>query len=137
MIKFKPQDFIVEEKIASSIAAEGSHRLYLLQKSDWNTLDLIRQLSRSLSIPFVKFSYGGKKDRHALTSQYITIQDPQDFSRKGKGFLLKSQGFLARPMGPDLMAGNAFTITLRNLKSLELVEKNFQEIKQSGFPNFF
>jgi len=137
MIKSIPEDFIVEEKADLPLRKKGEYRVYLLQKSHWNTLDLIHLLSRSLSLPLEKFSYGGKKDKHGLTQQFITIQDQRDYSREGKNFTLKSRGFMERPMGPDLIQGNSFTITMRNLGGLDLLEKNINEVKKSGFPNFF
>lgn len=137
MIKSIPEDFIVEEKAALPVQPRGQHRVYLLKKSHWNTLDLIRYLSRSLSLPVDKFSYGGKKDRHGLTYQFIAVQDQADFSREGKDFTLESRGFMDRPMSPDLITGNAFTVTMRNLKDLAPIDKNVAEVKKTGFPNFF
>ncbi len=137
MIKAKPEDFVVEERANLRLEPRGQHRVYLLRKSHWNTLDLIRYLSRSLSLPFDKFSYGGKKDRHGLTYQFMAIQDQADFSRGGKEFALESRGFMDRPMSPDLISGNTFTVTIRNLEDLRPIEKNVEEVKKSGFPNFF
>lgn len=88
MIKSLPQDFIVEEKADLPLQPKGQFRIYLLRKSGWNTLDHIHFLSHSLSIPVTKFSYGGKKDRHGLTSQFLTLEDRRDFSQEGKKFFL-------------------------------------------------
>ncbi|MEK7828364.1 MAG: tRNA pseudouridine(13) synthase TruD, partial [Deltaproteobacteria bacterium] len=74
-IKVKPEDFIVEEKADLKFHKGGEHRVYLLTKRGFNTVDLLLRLSKKLGIPFSNFSYGGKKDRHALTTQYITIKD--------------------------------------------------------------
>lgn len=102
-IKSISEGFVVEERAALRLRPRGQHRVYLLKKSHWNTLDLIRFLSRSLSLPLDKFSYGGKKDRHGLTYQFIAIRDQADFSREGKEFVLESRGFMDRPMSPDLI----------------------------------
>ncbi len=137
MIKAKPEDFVVEEKANLPLVPRGPYRVYLLRKSHWNTTDLLRYLSRSLSLPLARFSYGGRKDRHGLTSQYIAIQHPADFSRRGENFSFESQGFMERPMGPDLIMGNAFTVTIRNLVNFDDIEKNLQDVGKTGFPNFF
>ena len=137
MIKAKPEDFLVEEMANLPLKSRGPHRVYLLRKSGWNTTDLIHYLSRSLSLPLPSFSYGGRKDKHGVTTQFITIQSQADYSRLGKDFVLESRGFMDRPMGPDLITGNAFTITLRNLQDLAPVERNIEEVHKSGFPNFF
>jgi tRNA pseudouridine13 synthase len=137
MIKATPEDFVVEERADLPLRPDGEYRVYLLKKSHWNTLDLIHHLSLSIGLPRSRFSYGGKKDKHGLTSQFIAIQNARDFSGEGKGFSLESRGFMDRPMGPDLIQGNAFTVTIRDLVDMGSLEMNFEEVKMAGFPNFF
>jgi len=72
-IKVKPEDFIVEERADISVAQTGDFCVYLLKKRGWNTVDVLKNLSRKLNLPSSDFSYGGKKDKYALTSQFITI----------------------------------------------------------------
>ena len=72
-IKVKPEDFIVEETADISISNTGDFCVYLLKKRGWNTVDVLKNLSKKLNLPSSDFSYGGKKDKYALTSQYITI----------------------------------------------------------------
>jgi tRNA pseudouridine13 synthase len=137
VIKAVPEDFIVEERADLPLRPEGGHRVYLLKKRHWNTLDLVHHLSRSLGLPPTLFSYGGKKDKHGLTTQFIAIQKPQDFSRGGRDFSLESRGFMDRPMGPDLIVGNAFKVTIRNLDEVSPWEINLEQVRKTGFPNFF
>ena len=137
VIKAVPEDFIVEERAELPLRPEGEHRIYILKKRHWNTLDLVHNLSRSLGLPSSLFSYGGKKDKHGLTSQYISIRNADDFSREGKDFSLESRGFMDRPMGPDLIRGNAFTVTIRDLDDISLLELNLKQVRKIGFPNFF
>ena len=72
-IKVKPEDFIVEEIANIPIKKEGAFCAYLLKKRGRNTVDLIKKLSKDFHIPFSDFSYGGRKDRYALATQYIAI----------------------------------------------------------------
>ncbi|TVL99862.1 MAG: hypothetical protein CV087_16590 [Candidatus Brocadia sp. WS118] len=72
-VKVKPEDFIVEEIADISLQKDGNFCVYLLKKRGWNTVDILKMLSRKFNIPYSHFSYGGKKDKYALTSQYITI----------------------------------------------------------------
>ncbi len=137
MIKSIPEDFIVEEKADLPLREKGSYRVYLLRKKNWNTLDLIHFLAKSLSLPSRKFSYGGKKDKHGLTSQFITIKDRRDYTRQGEDFSIESKGFMLRPMSPDLIKGNFFRVTTRNLEDFETIERNIEEVETFGFPNFF
>jgi tRNA pseudouridine13 synthase len=137
MIKSRPEDFVVEENAALPLRRKGEYRLYRLRKSHWNTVDLISHLSRRTGLPREKFCYGGKKDKHGLTYQFITVRDERDYSQEGKDYSLELRGFMDRPMGPDLIQGNSFAITLRNMTSLDTVEKAIGEVGKSGFPNFF
>jgi len=137
LIKAKPDDFVVEERADLALRPRGEYRVYLLRKSRWNTLDLVHHLALSLGLPPARFSYGGKKDKHGLTSQFITIQDTRDFSARGKDFSLESRGFMDRPMAPRLVQGNAFTVTIRDLTETKSLEANLEEVRKSGFPNFF
>ncbi|MCR4321318.1 MAG: tRNA pseudouridine(13) synthase TruD [Candidatus Brocadiaceae bacterium] len=72
-VKVKPEDFIVEEIADVPMSRTGDFCVYRLQKRGWNTVDVLKNLSRKLHLPSSVFSYGGKKDKYALTSQYITI----------------------------------------------------------------
>ncbi len=72
-IKVKPEDFVVEETADISLTQAGDFCVYRLKKRGWNTVDVLKNLSKKLNLPSSDFSYGGKKDKYALTSQYITI----------------------------------------------------------------
>ena len=72
-IKVKPEDFVVEEVADISTSDTGNFCVYLLKKRGWNTVDVLKNLSKKLNLPSSDFSYGGKKDKYALTLQYITI----------------------------------------------------------------
>jgi len=137
MIKAEPEDFVVEERADLPLRERGEYRVYLLRKRHWNTLDLIHHLSRSLGLPADRFSYGGKKDKHGLTSQFIAVKSPSDFSGQGKNFRLESRGYVDRPMGPDLIRGNAFVVTIRGLSDIGHLKANLPKVRQTGFPNFF
>jgi len=72
-VKAKPEDFVVEEVADLPFLKDGDFCVYLLKKRGWNTVDVLKNLSKKLNLPSSDFSYGGKKDKYALTSQYITI----------------------------------------------------------------
>ncbi|NPV83606.1 MAG: tRNA pseudouridine(13) synthase TruD [Candidatus Aminicenantes bacterium] len=137
MIKAIPEDFIVEELARLPLAETGEFRVYRLTKKNWTTPDLMRFLAKTLSISPKALAYGGKKDKHGITTQHITIRSQRDFSREDKNFSLQAIGFMRKPMSPSLIQGNRFRITIRNLRELEPVLDNLEEVRQYGFPNFF
>lgn len=138
-IKSRPEDFVVRETACLDVVSKGPYGMYVLVKKAWNTTDLLKAMARNLKLPAKHFSYGGRKDKHAWTRQYITIQGPRVPDMSGKDFSLEFLGFMLRPMGPDLMTGNEFEIIVRDLIPEKAVMA-FEEIpylKQFGFPNYF
>lgn len=137
MIKALEEDFVVEEKAEIPFQSNGDYGVYLLEKRNWNTLDLLNHIAKKLKISSSSISYGGKKDKHGITFQFITIKDKRDLSTEEKDFSLRLVGRSQRPMGPDLIVSNFFKITLRNIENLDEVLRNIEEIKKYGVPNFF
>lgn len=139
-IKVKSEDFIVEETADIPLKKKGTFGVYILKKRGWNTVDLLMRLARELSIPYRLFSYGGKKDRYALTTQFITIKGgSHKIKCQTENYSLSFAGFTDRSMGPDLISGNDFDITVRDIKKAELqtVSKNLENTGRLGFPNYF
>ena len=138
-IKSIPEDFIVEERALLPFTKKGPFGAYLLKKRGWNTVGLLLKLSKELNIPFKHFSYGGKKDRHALATQYITIKGSKISEIKEADYSLEFCGFTDRPMGPDLIDVNRFEVAVRNLKKqdVELAIGEIEPILSRGYPNYF
>lgn len=138
-IKVKPEDFIVEEDADLKLHKGGDYKVYLLTKRGFNTVDLLLRLSKKLDIPFSNFSYGGKKDRHALTTQYITIKDKSIFDTEEASFNLRYVGDMQKPMGPDLIKGNGFKIVIRDLDEKEALKSKGEIglVQEYGFINYF
>ncbi|HAJ56205.1 MAG TPA: tRNA pseudouridine(13) synthase TruD [Candidatus Omnitrophica bacterium] len=139
-IKVLPEDFYVEEILGTPISSKGPTGLYLLEKKGENTIELLLEISKRLRLPFSNFGYGGRKDKHAFTRQYITVQDnkkPVDI--KEKNWSLTHVGYLDRPMGPDLIDANRFSIVLRGVSDQEAdtAQREIPKIRDSGFANYF
>jgi tRNA pseudouridine13 synthase len=137
MIKARPEDFIVEERAVLPLRPAGDYRVYRLTKSGLTTPDLVRRLARVCGVSPAAIAYGGKKDRHGRTSQFVTIRDARDFSREERNYRLEFQGFMDRPMGPDLIQANDFRIVIRDLSGTESSEGALPAVRRFGVPNFF
>lgn len=81
-IKEKPEDFIVKEELDLKLG-EGNYFYYLLEKKDWNTLNIIKEISKRLKIKEKDIGFAGNKDKKAITFQYISILNgnPERVSR--------------------------------------------------------
>lgn len=139
-VKVKPEDFYVREIASISIDDKGEFGVFKLRKIGWNTSDLIKKLSKMYSIPLSNISYGGKKDRHALTEQLITIKyPPKKLNLKEKNFSLKLLGFSREPMTPSHIEGNLFSITIRAIskEAEKYLNSPLENIRTFGFINYF
>lgn len=143
-VKVRPEDFVVEEIADLPLRKSGLYGVYLLSKRGWNTVDALKRLSRETGVPFSDFSYGGKKDRHAVTTQHVTVRGRKPL-REGTAasaagnYSLSLLGFSDRPMGPDCVRGNRFGITLRSIDTGELdrARAAVPQVLRCGFPNYF
>ncbi len=139
IIKAQPEDFIVEELADLPLVESGEYAVFRLTKRGWNTIDVLRILARDLGLGARAFAYGGRKDRHALTSQYITIRSPLCDRIRRRQYKLEFVGYMEHPMSPRLMSGNRFHIVVRGLGEAA-VARVIPEIRwaaESGYPNYF
>src|SRR5580704_10804395 len=72
-VKQRPEDFQVEELTSATAGEQGEFAFYRLDKTGWTTPDALSAIRRRWQIDHRRLSYGGLKDRHAVTSQYLTI----------------------------------------------------------------
>ncbi len=136
-IKVKGEDFIVEERINLPFKKGGKFKIYLLEKKGYNTVDALLKISKFFNIPYKYFSYAGKKDRYGLTRQYISIEGQKIDDIEGKNFSLIYLGESERNIGPDLLEGNDFKITVRDIEKKYEILEEIEEVKNHGFVNYF
>ncbi|GFN21997.1 tRNA pseudouridine(13) synthase TruD [Thermanaeromonas sp. C210] len=138
-LKVLPEDFVVKELARLPLREKGPYRVYILEKKGWNTIDLLLRLAKARGLPYRLFSYGGLKDRHAHTFQYVTVRHPLDLTTEEAKFSLRSIGWMDRPMGPDLLKGNEFALTLRALSEEEVsrIMRRVDEVRGFGYPNYY
>lgn len=74
--KLVPEDFQVNEFFAGDFSGSGEHIILKIEKRGITTEDLIKSLARLINKPTKLISYAGLKDRHALTTQFISVHAP-------------------------------------------------------------
>lgn len=139
-LRVEPEDFRVDELHALPVRADaGRYRVYRLTKRGWNTTDALHRIAKRAGISRSRLHYGGRKDRHALTTQTITIEDGRDLSFHDAAYSLEALGFSDEFMGPRYIEGNRFRITLRSVskKRVEEIQANLEELQRWGVPNYF
>ncbi len=144
-IKAKPDDFRVEEIPAYLPSGEGEHLYLLVRKTGLNTLDVMRQLAHALAVDPKQAGSAGMKDRHAVTTQWLSFPFPGTRSpEEASAITLPGVELLeARRHRNKLktghLRGNRFTITLRDLEpgTVDAVRDALEEAGRRGVPNAF
>ncbi len=113
-LKSQPDDFQVVE-LTDVVPSSGPHALYELTKVSLGTPEAIAAILRNWNIPRNRISYGGMKDRHANTTQKITIYKGPPNDLRDRSFTLKYLGQVGRAYGAKDIAGNQFQIRLRGI----------------------
>jgi tRNA pseudouridine13 synthase len=83
--------------------------------------------------------FGGLKDRHATTTQWVTIPGGPPRDLEERTFRLTYEGRSAVPMSRLLLEGNRFRIRLRDLSEPEAraVAARLAEVAEGGLPAYF
>ena len=138
-LKRQPEDFRVEELPLVEGADRGRFGFYRLTKRGVGTLEAIEEIRRRWDLSARQISYGGLKDRHAVTVQYLTILDGPTRGLREGGIDLEPVGRLAFPYGPNQFRGNRFTLVLRDLTppGLAAATKALEDLPRDGLPNYF
>ncbi len=138
-LKRQPEDFQVEELPLVEGGDRGRFGFYRLTKRGVGTLEAIEEIRRRWDLSSRQIGYGGLKDRHAVTIQYLTILDGPAQGYRERGVVLEPLGRLAFPYGPNQFRGNRFTVVLRDLThaGVARARRALAELPVDGLPNYF
>ena len=133
------EDFEVTELTSVTPAATGRFGLYRLTKRSVGTPEAIDALLRAWDLPRAAVSFGGLKDRHALTRQHLTIESGPRQDLALHGITLEHLGRLDHPFTAKELAGNRFRVVLRDMGPDEerAALAAVPEVALDGVPNYF
>lgn len=137
-LKSLPEDFEVEELSDFSMKG-GPYAVYLMTKRSLGTPEAIGAISDRWRIPRRAIGYGGLKDKHAVTRQWVTIQRGPRRDFRQDNLSLTYQGQANRHFGPQDISANRFHIVMRNL-SEKMAGQTVAEqdaLTKFGFPNYY
>lgn len=141
--KQTPTDFQVNEILGFEPEADvkGQHHWLQIEKSGVNTDHVARALAQFVDIQARNVSFSGMKDRHAVTTQWFSVELPATklvdwnaFAEPGVRILqaVKSNRKLRR----GTHKWNEFSITLRDVSNVNELLARVEKIK-AGVPNYF
>ena len=137
-----PTDFVVDEIASSEFKKNGNFLILLVKKVEMTTWDMVAEFAEFLRIPAQKVGYAGLKDKHATTTQYISLDARHEKSLKkfkhSQIKILKTfKDNKSIRMGD--LKGNKFSINLQYVDMMEAgrIEKIARKIAKNGLPNYF
>ena len=139
-LRQKPDDFQVEEKTDVVASSTGEFAFYRLDKTGWTTPDALAIIRRKWKIHHRRISYGGLKDRHAITTQYLTIFRGPMQDLEHQRLQVRYLGQLPEPYTSTNIRANRFRVVMRDM-TLREAETAAQiadsEVMAVGYPNYF
>lgn len=150
VFRAEPEDFFVEEILGHEPDGEGEFLLLFIEKRLQNTHWVAEQLAKKLGLPAKAATFSGRKDRHAVTRQWIglhLINKPTPEEWLGQevltGCTVLSMARHRRKLRLGQHKKNRFRIRLREIegvnesKTVEQIEQKLMQLKTHGMPNYF
>jgi tRNA pseudouridine13 synthase len=137
-LRRRPEDFRVEE-LSEFRADGGPFALYRLTKRSLGTPEALEAVARRWNVSRRQIGYGGLKDRHAETTQFVTIHRGPRRALRQTNLELEYLGQAARPFAARDISGNRFQIVVRSLDPARRaeIETSLAEVRRDGVPNYF
>ncbi|MEO0077862.1 MAG: tRNA pseudouridine(13) synthase TruD, partial [candidate division WOR-3 bacterium] len=136
-VKCQPDDFQVVEIVRLRLKPRGAYTIYRLEKRGWNTLDVVSHLETRHGLR--RLSRAGLKDRHSRSVQFLSIPGRGPREVRESNYTLRFAGMADEPVSRDVLLGNRFRITLRDLSTDELgrIQAALPSLRRYGVPNYY
>lgn len=137
-----PKDFIVDEQMDIDLSGNGEHLWLKVRKTGANTDWVAKQLAQSAGIPAKNAGYAGLKDRHAVTTQWFSLQlpgmdDPAFADLPDEIEIMDNQRH-DKKLKRGALNSNRFSLTLREVSGdLQQAADICTQISTLGIPNYF
>lgn len=140
-LRYQPEDFrVTEMSLAPPPAQQGRYSIVRITARNHETNRLVYRMARQLGVRERDISFAGTKDKRAVTTQLFSFRAPA--GRVAELDLpdvtVEPMGTANKPLKLGGLAGNAFTIVLRDVAddALARVAAIADELAD-GFPNYF
>jgi len=142
-IRNQASDFKVDEISSFELTGEGEHVYLHIEKTGENTDWVAGLLAKIAQVPRKDVSYAGMKDRHAITTQWFSVQMPGKEAPDWQAQLPASIKILSetrhnKKLRRGALKGNRFRIIIRDIEGdIEQAKTRCQQIKTNGVPNYY
>jgi len=140
--RFVPEDFVVEEIPAYSPAGEGAHTFVRVEKRGRTTEEVASSLARAAGVRPRDVGYAGRKDRHAVTTQWLSapgLEPEAALALRMPGVRVLEAARHPHKLRTGHLRGNRFTITLHGVSEVSAVQarERLEAFARLGMPNRF
>jgi len=138
-LRVSAEDFIVEE-VPCSIGTDGPFLICRLTKKDWDQQRALKEVGKRLGISYKRIGFTGTKDKHAITSQLISLQGitAEEIERvQIRDISIEPVGRSPSPLALGSHSANRFTITIREARADPLIVSAVTEVCRTGIPNYY
>ena len=142
-IRAQDELFQVEEQLPFEADGKGGHVWLKIQKKGINTDWLANELAKFAGVHQVAVGYAGLKDRHAVTTQWFSVnleghQEPDWAEFETDDIQIIKQTRHGKKLKRGVLSGNSFTLCLTNVKGEKTQwQQALQRVQQHGVPNYF
>ena len=146
IIKSTPEHFQVEEILPYAPSGEGEHVFVTLRRKGWNTADVARGLAEPFNLKIPDVGWGGRKDKHAVTTQTFSLLLPQALALDEIASKLKDLPFdflgikrHGNKIKTGHVAGNRFDIVVTEIHAdgFARAAAIADCLKDRGLPNYY
>ncbi len=143
IIRSQPSDFQVDEIQSFTPSGQGEHVWLQIKKISQNTDWVAGQLAKIAEVPRRDVSFAGMKDRHAVTTQWFSVQmpgreAPHWQAQLPDGIVILNEKRHDRKLKRGTLEGNQFKLVIRDFKGSEdELKSTVKQISEQGIPNYF
>ena len=150
IIKYIPEDFIVQEVLVTDHTSRDSGQPYVLlnlDKKGWSTFNAVQEIESWFGIFHVEAA--GLKDSDGVTSQKISVPGEfrkkldrietfnQEYAGEEKFIHISFLGYINETLKPARLEGNVFRLRLRGMDRERVEAWMEKQIYSLVFPNYF
>ncbi len=138
-----PLDFQVDEILGFEPDGAGQHVLVHIRKQNCNTEWVARRLEKIAGVRQSDIGYAGLKDRHAVTSQWFSVDlagrpEPDWTQIESEDIHVLRVACHGRKLRRGTLSGNRFVMRVREIRGNHTdIVARLEQVKIRGVPNYF
>lgn len=145
LFRVEPEDFQVDEHLGFLPSGEGEHVFLHVWKRGENTAWVAERIAELAGVLVMDIGYCGRKDRHAVTTQWFSVYLPKQASEltwtnlNSETIKVLAVSRHHQKLRRGDHSSNRFQIRLRDVKTedKELLQYRLEQVFSKGVPNYY